>query len=452
MMSFGSDSEIPYLTELGDGLILRRATSFDGQALAEFNARIHGHEDTNEPDRRVGTWTLDLVTRSHPTFNSSDFTIVEDTKTGKIVSTLNLISQTWSYAGIPFQVGRPELVGTDPDFRNKGLVRAQMEQIHQWSAERGELVQGITGIPYYYRIFGYEMAMDLGGGRIGYRSLAPKLESEDEPYLIRPAEDSDLRFLQDLYAQSSQRYLVSCVRDKRIWAYELSGRDPQNVNFSLIKIIESPEEGPVGYIVHPPYRWGSMMSVTSFEVRRGVSWASVTPTVIRYLLAIGKEYQTEDGKEKEFGEFGFWLGRQHPVYQVIPQKIPRVREPYAWYLRVPDLPAFVRHVSPAIEARLADSVMVGHTGELKITFYNSGLLLVFEKGRLKEVEAWKPEPQRYSGDASFPGLTFLQLVFGYRSFAELKYAFADCGASEDQAVALLEILFPKQASRVWPIS
>ena len=42
---------------------------------------------------------------------------------------------------------------------------------------RGELVQGITGIPYYYRQFGYEMALDLGGGRMCYAPQIPELKA-----------------------------------------------------------------------------------------------------------------------------------------------------------------------------------------------------------------------------------------------------------------------------------
>ena len=100
-----------------------------------------------EPDERVGTWTSDLLSGSHPTFSVDDFTIIEDTTTGKIVSSMNLISQTWSYAGVPIKVGRPELVATDPAYRNRGLVKIQFDAIHEWSRQRGELLQGITGIP-----------------------------------------------------------------------------------------------------------------------------------------------------------------------------------------------------------------------------------------------------------------------------------------------------------------
>jgi hypothetical protein len=68
------------------------------------------------------------------------------------------------------------------------------------------------------------------------------------------------------------------------------------------------------------------------------------------------------------------------------------------------------------------------------------------------VEAWDPTPQGHSGDAAFPGLTFLQLIFGYRSLEELQYAFVDCFTSNDTARALLNCLFPKQVSSVWPVA
>jgi hypothetical protein len=195
-----------------------------------------------------------------------------------------------------------------------------------------------------------------------------------------------------------------------------------------------------------------MMPATGYEIKPGHSWAAVTPTVIRYLCTLGEEYPTETGKDKEYGAFGFWLGGDHPVYKVIPGRLPRVRDPYAWYIRVPDLPGFIKHIAAVLETRLADSPLAGHSGELKITFYRSGLRLVLKEGRLIEAEEWVPTPHGHSGDAGFPELTFLQLVFGYRDLEELKYAFADCWTKNDQASVLLESLFPKQVSRVWPIS
>ncbi|MDQ4075434.1 MAG: GNAT family N-acetyltransferase [Chloroflexota bacterium] len=450
-MSETMDGSAPLPRDLGDGLILRRATVADAEALSMFNARIHGNQESGEPDEKIGIWTRDLVERPHPTYDVSDFTVVEDTTTGKIVSSLNLISQTWSYGGISFGVGRPELVGTDPAYRRKGLVRLQMEVIHGWSMERGEKVQAITGIPYYYRQFGYEMALNLGGGRVGYGPDVPKLkEDEDEPYVVCQAKETDLPFIAERYEQGAQRYLVACVRDEELWRYELLGRSEQGVNTRLLRIIETREGEPIGYLVHSPFLWGSTMACTQYELKPGVSWFAVTPTVIRYLWKTGEEYAKRD--DKEHGAFAFGLGAEHPVYQVAGRdRMPRVWTPYAWYIRVPDLPDFLRHIMPVLNQRLAESFAAAYSGELTLNFYRGGLRLRFDEGRLTEVEEWQP-PFAEAGKAAFPRLTFLQLLFGYRALDELEYAFADCFTKDDEARALLNLLFPKHASDVWPVS
>ena len=48
-------------------------------------------------------------------------------------------------------------------------------------------------------------------------------------------------------------------------------------------------------------------------------------------------------------------------------------------------------------------------------------------------------------------LTFLQLLFGYHSFEELTYAFADCWTRKLEIKGLISTLFPKKSSNVWPL-
>jgi hypothetical protein len=395
------------------------------------------------------------MTRPHPSFDPGDFTLVEDTRTGRIVSSLNLISQTWTYAGIPFDVGRPEVVGTHPDYRKRGLVRQQFEEVHSWSYERGQLLQAITGIPYYYRQFGYEMAIDFQGGRIGYEPQLPHLkEGESEPYLIRPAVESDIPFIMQVTAHGDRRSLVSCQRDEATWRYELMGMSHKNVNRADIRIIESAAGVPVGYLMHPWFNWESGTSMalvmTAYELRSGVSWLAVTPSVARYLWKTGTEHAA--GSDKPFQAYGFWLGLNHPAYEVFREKLPRLRDPYAFFLRLPDLPGFIRHIRPALENRLAESdLVVGYSGTLNLNFYRSGLKLSFESGRMTAVEAYTPDSSQ-EGDAAFPDLTFIQMLFGYRSFEELQLSFADCWDKNEESRVLLNALFPKQPSFVLPLA
>jgi hypothetical protein len=312
------------------------------------------------------------------------------------------------------------------------------------------MVQAITGIPYYYRQFGYEMALDLAGRRFGYEANVPKLkEGEEEPYRIRPATEADLGFVAEVYEYAIQRHATACKRTPEIFKYELDGQSENNANHYVMLIIQDKSGKPVGYFQHSSYLGETGLTAIWYELKRGVSWLEVTPGVVRYLWNKGKEYAQRDGRDCT--SFGFMLGAQHPTYQALGDRLPTVRDPYAWYLRVADLPGFLNHIKPALEKRLAESIASGHSREIKISFYRDGLRMVIEKGRISALERWKPTPDD-SGVMAFPDQTFLQVLFGYRSYDELQYTFADCWCDDEEVRALINIIFPNKLSDVFPIA
>ena len=184
--------------ELADGLILRSARYDDGAELVDFNATMHA--DAGLPGSTLAEWTRDLFETPHPTFRiERDVTVVEDTASGRIVSALFLIPQVWSYAGVPLKAGQPELIATHPDYRRRGLVRAQFEVIHDWSRAGGQLWQFIAGIAWYYRQFGYTYAVDLPPRPILRLGEAPSPSTE---FALRTATHNDVAFLAELEAQA----------------------------------------------------------------------------------------------------------------------------------------------------------------------------------------------------------------------------------------------------------
>jgi hypothetical protein len=450
------------IRDLGDGLILRRGTAADAEALAAFNADVLRPQDAPEPSPRFAGWTRDLMTGRHPTFTPADATIVEDTRAGAIVSSVLLISQTWCFAGIPLRVGQPELVGTHADYRGRGLVRAQFETLHDWSAQRGHQLLGIAGIPWFYRQFGYELALVRGGGPILFTSSVGALDARAAAaFRVRPMRDPDIPFAVATNAKAAERYLVTVPRDKQLWRYELSGRSEVNMIRPELRIIETADGEPVGFLGHGGSLAGTWLQVYMFELKPGVSWRAVWIPVLSYLLKTGEQYASKEHAGK-FGCITFWfIGPGHPLERVFASQAPS--RPTAWYLRVPDLPGFVRAVTPVLEARLRESPVAGHTGELRLSFYRSGLRLALERGRLTRVEGWPPTT-RLTGQewgipstderrasAMFPDLTFLQLLFGFRSLEELEAAFPDCIVRNYEARALLTALFPKLLSDIWAV-
>lgn len=431
---------------LGDGLVLRWATPADTEALAAFNVASHS-DDLENPETWLARWTEDLMRGDHPTTSASDFTVVVDENAGgKIVSSLNLISQTWQYAGIPFGVGRPELVATDPAYRRRGLVRAQMTAVHAKSAARGELAQAITGIPWYYRLFGYGMALDLGGGRdFLWDRPGNDAKVEVEPYQIRPATEADWPILQTLYQAHNRGALISRQRDEATWRYELTIPNPTSVyarHFYLVETAVSPPK-PVAYVEYK--QWGNTYFVRELGVRPDHSWRTVGLYLTRYFKTLADVLVEKE--EKRLRGISFGLGIGHPIYEALGRQLEEQRRPYAWYIRVPDLPAFLRHIAPVLEARLAQSVLAGHSGTCRVNLYQQQFTLVFAQGQLKEVSRYEPKTVE-DGDLHFPDTTFLSLLFGRNSWEELNAVHADCYPRTAEAAVLANILFPKKPSWV----
>lgn len=431
--------------DLGDNLILRFAHPDDVDALAEFNARVF-------EDEKVGVGIRGLMSGHHPTVKASDFTVVEDTRTNKIVSSMCLISQTWAYRGIPFKLGRPEVVVTEPEYRRRGLVRKQFEAIHALSAAKGELMQGITGIPWYYRQFGYEMAMEIDGGRAIAGIDLPKLKDGDsEKYHLRPVVDDDHAFIRELYDRASCRQPFSTLRSEIEWNYEFSGRLENDFAHWKWLIIETAAGDRLGYVKYYPWIEDNALYIVQIELKSGVGYLNLMSNVLQGLWKIAQAMPGYGNhNNKELKAINLELGRTHPAYHALLGNKIRVDEPYGLYIRVPDIVAFLRHIRPALEKNLVGTVAEGYNGELKLNYYRSGIQLKFNGGKITDISTWSPDSVE-DGDARFPDLTFLQLLCGRRRFNELKTNFVDCGG-RDEAGVLLDCLFPPFTGNIWCLS
>ncbi len=240
--------------ELGDGLILRSARYDDGAELVDFNATMHA--DAGLPGSTLAEWTRDLFETPHPTFRiERDVTVVEDTASGRIVSALFLIPQVWSYAGVPLKAGQPELIATHPDYRRRGLVRAQFEVIHDWSRAGGQLWQFIAGIAWYYRQFGYTYAVDLPPRPILWLGEAPSPSTE---FSLRTATHNDVAFLAELEAQAPSGTTLGPLRGRDGFTLELARR-PGGLLACEILVIESTTE-PTHRSATSPINVGSTMA------------------------------------------------------------------------------------------------------------------------------------------------------------------------------------------------
>ncbi len=444
-------ADASYQRTLDGGLLLRWSTEKDTEGLARLCAEAFRDEEADPPNAYFGHWAEDLMSGRHPLTGPGDFALVEDTATGEIVACAVLMRQTWEYDGIALPVGRPEAVATKMAYRNRGLIRAIFELLHARCDARGDLVTGITGIYYYYRQFGYEYALDLGGShRIAMNAIPPLAADATEPYTLRAATLDDLPRVMALYDRDRARALVSAVIDEPTWRWMIAGMHPETDENWLTQLILDGVQRVVGYVLTARARYGNMFTIRGLVVDEGVAMTAVLPSVLRALAAQAPNLRAPHPRTQPVTMLSLGLGRAHPAYDALPPSAPVLAlPPYAWYVRVADLPAFVAHIAPALERRLVGSIVEGYTGEVKLSFYRGGLRLAFAAGRLATAEAWAPSAWD-AGNAAFPPLVFLQLLFGHHSLAALQAIYPDIWVN-DGVRPLLETLFPTRLSWVLPL-
>ncbi|MCB9438287.1 MAG: GNAT family N-acetyltransferase [Anaerolineales bacterium] len=432
-----------------DGLIVRPITPKDKASLSKFYVDTFS-EAYGEDEASIGPWADDLLADNHPTVHDADvFVVVDPAQDEQLVSATMLIPQVWRYEDIEIPVGRPELVATHKDYRNRGLVRELFDAVHERSAALGHTLQVITGIPYFYRQFGYAMAVELGSSFQIPLYAVPEREGDQEPdYTVRRATMDDIPTLMRWYNEFAAKHLLTVVRDRAIWEYELTGRSPQTERTRAYYVVVRKDGTEVGYVLLGATTQFGRLLCLEWYIGAEDSYLRSYDDTLRGMKAVAQNFE---GEKPNFLQF------DSALYHTLKPFVDRKRTwntavnptTYTWYLRVADLPAFIRSIAPVLERRLEGSLANCFTGEVAIDLFSrQGLYMRFERGRLAEVDDRQPAVGK--DDAGFPFHMFLNLMFGHRSIDEMGYILPDVYANR-KAHVLLGSLFPTKASWLAPI-
>lgn len=431
--------------QLANGLILRTLSegfAGDREQLPQFYAAINGEGDSEEVAQSLAIWTQDLI-NDHPQTSHDDiFVVVDPAHNDRIVSATLLIPQTWRYEDIPIAVGRPELVGTHPEYRGRGLVRTLFEAVHERSAALGHQLQAITGIPYFYRQFGYTMAVDLGGSAsFPLQVLAEPAPEYIPRYTLRPAIVDDIADLSRWHNYMARERLLTEIRSPLQWRHELVGHNPKSDRARAYQIIVNGDGEGVGYLeLVSNLNNRHILFCVAYVVGDQSSYLATFDDVMH---GIRKWAQTRFGECPTLLVFA--PGSHSSLDTLIGRKLGGVvrSHPYKWYLRVPDTIAFLRHIQPILERRLEGSGAHRYTGELKIGFYDlTGIALNFERGQIVEIA---PTQGKDGYDISFPWHLFWNVVFGDQNIEEIHAILPEVSAGGKGSV-LVNALFPKKKS------
>ncbi len=434
--------------QLANGLILRSLSegyASDRNRLPQFYADVNSETDNELGKEHTRILTRDLIS-GHVTTTPDDlFVVVDPAQDNLIASATLLIPQTWRYEDIPIKVGRPEMVGTLRPYRGRGLVRELFTAIHERSAALGHQLQVITGIPYFYRQFGYAMAVDLGEehASIPLHYLADAKPDTKPAFTLRESTPNDIPDLMRWHDYMARERLLTELRSADEWHYEMVGRNPASGQHMTFLIITNAAGEGVGYLevfTHLSAKDNQYIECTGYVVGEESSYLETFDDVLRGIKQWGIASYCTCPALLTFSA-GIHEALDSLIYRT---KGGAVRgQDYFWLLRVPETISFLRLIQPVLERRLAGSGANRYSGTLKIGFYDmTGICLTFERGKITTIETTAGMD---GYDISFPWHMLWNVIFGHHGYDDLRAVLPEVWASGKAAV-LLDALFPRKKS------
>ncbi len=403
---------------LGDGLILRSVRDeADVARYIALNELVTGEGAIGE-----------RLLHHRPGTVYDDYLLVVDEHTGEAVSTTCLLPWRVCYEGVVLDVAMLEMVVTHPDYRRRGLVRAQVGRFHRMAAERGFDLCIIQGIPHYYRQYGYAYALDHTPTSTLPTSRVPEgVPGIGDRYRLRPATLSDAEPLAQLYDMAAARHQLFVSRSPDDWSYLL-----QWVGWP-VRLVEDAGHA-VGYLYALPEAGGRRVRV----IESGIAGQEAAMSILCQLKAEAlEEVRLIGPASNALVQVGHTLGS-------VPLPLSQ------WLWRIHSLSSFLAKIGPVLERRLDDAGCSGLAVDLCLNLFRHAIVLRFQGGRLCQVEDVgfvDASLGADGGDLCIPVEAFVRLALGYRSLDELRDAWPDI-VVRPVTRYLLEALFPRMESWV----
>lgn len=384
-------------------------TSEDYEQLYEVMRRSFPDEDVTSIVKRF--------VEHHPEMTNTDYFMVK--QGDEAVAGLVLIPQRWSIEGVELNIAEMGCVGTVPEHRKKGVQWILNNEFDTYAKKKGYDMCVLAGIPYFYRQFGYQYAVELD-----YETtIEPDKLPAETSLASREFKESDVPEAQRLLEHTQSRYLVHSVRTQEIWTMQQEtgtyGAEP----FKATAILKG--ETLVAY-----YRWWVEKEVLNIKelALKDESYVEEIASCIRQeaMKQDADKIKTKLSHEDTFSKYIIGLGAER-------------NKPYGWQIKLLDLRSFLEKLGPVLEKRLADSEFKGLTKELVMNFWKYLIKMKFMEGKLVSVEPVS-EAKRVLGMNPYASI---QLFLGYRSREDLEYSYPDFyirGGNE----GLIDVLFPRK--------
>lgn len=377
---------------------IRAAVAEDIGQISELIGDRIGEEDAAEAE----------LVLSDEFFRNRWFVAVEDEN---ILSCAGVFPGQLHCGEVSVGAGAIEFVATREDAEGRGLVRQLMDRIHETAPERGEMVQWIVGITYFYRRFGYEYAIPVEGSIEIAAGASPPTPPGWSVDPLSAAEVPDLAKAQSAAARQAD---VALAPTRRMW--DVYHRSP------VYELIVAHSKGGHGYGRIYDYEGDRYL----FDVV-----AETKDAAAALINAASNDGQSE-----------LTVMPRHSARNQLAAFGDTEPSGDAYYVRVADPVALLEAIRPILSKRLAAYDRTA-TGEGLISLYQSSIRFDYADGKVGPMRRGPAEqaPISKGGSGVAPDRIVSLLVgpLGAERLAELNPD-VNLGEQED----LMKALFPPQ--------
>lgn len=439
-----------YQEILADGFVARWATTADAAAVEHVCASVFCDPATGALHPQIITYLQGILGGAHPYGKAADVAIVVD-PAGTVVSAVVLMRMPLIADGLRITVGRPEMVVSREAVRNRGYMRVLFAMIHARSSAYGDVFQAISGIPYFFRQFGYEYALSLGGSHIYPFDAIPRLPAgQDEPFSLRPATHADIEALVEYHRAGAEMlrggrrpFLYSAI-DRAYWEFVLS---PAAAATTWLPYLITDQTGQiVGSIGVGQFRYSEQLEFYYCNTCVALDMQLLAPSLLRNLAAIAEQVAHAGAGVPACRALRANMGVDHPLHAALAHVVHQEETPYAWSVRVPSPAALLNALAPVLERRLNAKGMSAFQQPVVVSFYRGGVTLSYVDGHFTATDT----DSIVGAQASYPAGLFAQQVLGFKSLQELMAMHMDVRVDPSVRI-LLDTLLPVQPSWVTPV-
>ncbi len=391
------------MTGQRDGYELRTATAADLDQVADLVAA------RGEP---ADALDLRLVV-DDPSEGLESCLVVMDG--GRVVSTATLLRETVRIGTVDLPAGQVELVATAEGHEGRGLVRALMDEAHRRSAARGDVLQVMVGIPYFYRQFGYGYAAPIPRRR----RLEAEVPPADPAISVRQAGPDDIPAMARLQEAEQAGVDVAMPHSAGCWHWLVA------------------REGSRQWVAERAGAVVATARVTPPDEDLVVAELAGDADGVRAIVGTAAASGEATVQERPFTAAG----------AVVEELVVPVAGPDAlpdwYYVRVPDLAALVARLAPALVARLDAAGLAGERHDVLLSSWRSHVRFTIGPDGVEGVTGGGPEQAPVSkGGSGIPPDALGALLVGPDGALGLEERLPDAWLGRQRD--LMAVLFPPQ--------